>query len=167
MAKICLIAAVGTNLCIGNGGQLPWTIPADLKHFKNLTTGYPIVMGRKTFDSIGKPLPKRQNIVITRQGGYHPDGVVIANSLWGGIRLAEATARLEAKDKLFIIGGGEIYKQTIDFAAELYITHVGMNVRGDAFFPPINTSMFKLAEKSDAMVTEEGLTYTFAKYLRR
>lgn len=82
MAKICLIAAVGTNLCIGNGGQLPWAIPADLKHFKNLTTGYPIVMGRKTFDSIGRPLPKRQNIVITRQGGYHPDGVVIANSLW-------------------------------------------------------------------------------------
>ena len=167
MSKLCLIAAISSNHCIGDQGKLPWHIPDDLTHFKMLTTGYPVVMGRKTFQSIGRPLPKRHNIVITRDMTFKAEGILVANTIWGGISAAQMFSRMMKLDKVFIIGGGEIYKQTIDFAAELYITHVGMNVRGDAFFPPINTSMFKLAERSEAMVTEEGLTYTFVKYLRR
>lgn len=110
---------------------MPWHLPADLKHFKNLTWGMPIIMGRRTFESIGKPLPGRTSIVITSDRGWKQDGVICAANVQDAVRLAEATGCREA----FIIGGGTVYEQMIGSADRIYLTRVHAHIEGDTFFP--------------------------------
>jgi dihydrofolate reductase len=137
MPVINLIAAVADNGVIGAGNALPWRIPEDLKRFKALTMGHTLVMGRKTFDSIGRALPGRTTIVVTRDRAWKKDGVIVAHDL------DEALAR--ASGEVFIAGGGEIYAQTMMRAERLYITHVHRDIdgEGDTYFPPIDLARWE------------------------
>ena len=155
---ISIIAAVAKNNVIGKRNALPWYLPEDLKRFKKLTAGHTVLMGRKTFESImtklGKPLPNRKNVVITRDKNYQvPAGVVLFNDV------VSALESLKAED-VFIIGGGEIYNQTIDKADTLYVTHVHADHEGDVFFPPIDPVVWKKIE------AEPHDGFSFAKYQR-
>lgn len=135
--RVDLVAAVARDLCIGKGGALPWRLPEDLKYFKRLTTGHAIVMGRKTFESIGKPLPNRRNIVVSRTSSPRPD-VEVAPSLEAALELAWQT---DAEPK--IIGGGEIYRLALPLATRLYITWVDQDVSDcDAHFPEFRGAGF-------------------------
>ena len=130
--KISIIAAQSINHVIGNAGSIPWKIPEDLRKFKETTTGHVIVMGRKTFESIGKPLPNRINIIISRSITNPPPNTMVAHSLGNALELA----RQKESSEIFVIGGGEIYSQAIKLADRLYITTVGVTLEGDTFFPP-------------------------------
>ena len=138
-AKISIIAAVAKNNVIGINNDLPWNIPEDLRNFKKLTFGNPIVMGRKTFDSIGKPLPGRRNIVISRNTALKIENCEIANSLDAAIRIAKS----QNPDEVFIIGGAQIYEQAMQFADRLYLTEINQDVKGDAFFPNFSGKKWK------------------------
>jgi dihydrofolate reductase len=127
---ISIIVAVSENGVIGKDNQLIWRLPDDLKRFKNLTIGHPIIMGRKTYDSIGKPLPGRTSIVITRNADFVPDGVVVAHTLEEAIEKAKGTET----DETFIIGGGNIYEQSLDVSDKIYLTEVHAHIDGDTFF---------------------------------
>lgn len=129
---IRIIVATSRNGVIGNDNKLIWDIPEDLKHFKKLTTGNTIIMGRKTYESIGRPLPNRRNIIITRSEDYFIDGCEVVNSL--------EEALLLCSNDCFIIGGGEIYKQSIEIADKLYLTLIDDEFIGDTFFPDIDGS---------------------------
>jgi dihydrofolate reductase len=129
---ISIIAAVSKNGVIGVDNKLPWDLPEDLKKFKEITTGNVVIMGRKTYESIGKALPNRINIVVTRDKNFFVPGVLSANSL------DSALLKAGGNKDIFIIGGGEIYKQSMDFVDKLYITEVDMEVEGDTTFPTIS-----------------------------
>jgi dihydrofolate reductase len=151
---IHIIAAVADNGVIGAGNQLPWRLPADLKRFKALTMGHTLVMGRKTFDSIGRPLPGRTTIVITRDRGWSKEGVITAHSL------DDALSR--AQGEVFIAGGGEIYAQAMTQADRLYITHVKERFDGDAHFPAIDPTRWRAVESEPH---DEGpLRFEFVTY---
>lgn len=129
MTKISLIAAMAKNRIIGKDNDMPWHMPADLKHFKAVTMGRPVVMGRKTFDSIGRPLPGRQNVVITRNEDWQHDGVLVAHSK------EQALAFLKDAEEIMIIGGGHVYEQFLPLATHLYLTFIDLDVDGDTQFP--------------------------------
>lgn len=129
--KISLISAVASNLAIGKNNQLLWHIPEDMKHFRELTSGHAIIMGQKTFESLGRPLPNRTNIIVTFDRAFKADGCVICYSL----DEAFEAARNIGEEEVFVIGGGSIYKQTIDTADRLYLTLVQGDFDGDVFFP--------------------------------
>jgi dihydrofolate reductase len=128
---ISIIAAVSNNNVIGKDNKLPWHLPGDLKRFKELTTGHTIIMGRKTFESIGRPLPSRRNIVVTRNKDYKADGVEIIHSI------KEALDLVKNEDEVFIIGGEEIYKLALPMANKIYLTRINKEYDGDAFFPEL------------------------------
>ncbi len=134
---ISIIAALAENRVIGVNNTLPWRLPNDLKHFRRLTTGHAIIMGRKNYESIGKPLPERTNIVVTRNRDYRVDGCLIAHSLDEALRLAGDDP------EIFIIGGAEIYREALPFADRLYLTRVHAAVKGDTFFPEIDNNNWK------------------------
>jgi len=125
---ITVLAAVGANLVIGQGGQMPWHLTEDLAHFKTVTMGHTMVMGRKTYDSIGRALPGRRTIVITRQPGWHAPSVEVAHSL------AEALSLAGPAD-VFVIGGSEVYREAMPYADQMLLTEVEQSPEGDAFFP--------------------------------
>ena len=132
MTKLSIIAAISAkDRGIGKGGDLLWHISDDLKHFKELTIGHPIIMGRKTYDSIGKPLPGRVNIVVTRNEDFNPPGVIVFRSLEDAIEKAKGLD----KEEVFIIGGGQIYEQSIEKADKLYLTLIDDQKTADTFFP--------------------------------
>ena len=130
---ISLVVACGQNNVIGSDGGIPWHVPADLKQFKSLTMGKPIVMGRKTFQSIGKPLPGRPNIVITRHPEFAAEGIRVVNSLDAAIEQARALG-----DEIMIIGGGEIYQAALPIADRIYMTRIELEPEGDVFFPELD-----------------------------
>ncbi|MBB2685002.1 dihydrofolate reductase [Rhizobium sophoriradicis] len=141
-----IIAAVARNGTIGRDGDMPWRLSSDLKRFRALTLGKPVVMGRKTYDSIGKPLPGRPNVVISRQTAIdHPD-VNMAHSLPEAMDAADRLARETAADEICIIGGGQIYAQAINLADRLCITHVEADLDGDASFPEIDPDLWQAGE---------------------
>ncbi len=131
---ISIIAALAENRVIGINNTLPWRLPNDLKHFRRLTTGHAIVMGRKNYESIGKPLPERTNIVITRQSGYEAPGCLVAHSLDEALKMASDDT------EVFVIGGAEIYQQTLTRADRLYLTLVHDTVAGDTYFPAVDSN---------------------------
>ncbi len=133
--QLAIIVAAAENGVIGRGNALPWHLPRDLQHFKRLTLGKPIVMGRKTYESIGRPLPGRTNIVISRQPGYAPDGVRVVASLPAALALAQDVALIDGVDELMVIGGEQIYRESLPLADRLYLTEVHAEVEGDAHFP--------------------------------
>ena len=130
--RISIIAAMACNRVIGKGGDMPWHLPAELRHFKQLTMDKPIVMGRKTFESIGRVLPRRQNIVITRERNWRFDGVDVVHSIDAAIEVAGDT------DELMIIGGAELYRQMLGCTQRLYLTLIDANIEGDTHFPEFN-----------------------------
>lgn len=137
--KISLIVAVSRNGVIGIDNQLPWHLPEDLKYFKSVTMGKPIIMGRKTFDSIGRPLPGRTNIVITRDSSWQVDGVEVARTLAQAMALGQLACAQADVDEAMVIGGEQIYRMTLPAADRLYLTEVQAEVEGDAFFPEFDT----------------------------
>ncbi len=144
--EISIIAAVAQNLAIGKDNQLLWHLPEDMKFFKEKTTGHHILTGRKNYESIPKkfrPLSQRTNIVVTRQTNYPEEGVHVVNSVEEGLELA----RKNGETELFVIGGGEIYKQTIHLADNLYITHVLQNFEADTFFPAFKVEDYRVVKR--------------------
>ncbi len=127
--KISIIVAMAKNRVIGKDNEMPWHLPADLQHFKQKTLAKPIIMGRKTFESIGRPLPKRHNIIVSRNSDYRQDGCDVVSSLDEAIKLAGEV------EEVMIIGGGFLYQQTIDQADKLYLTFIDLEVDGDTLFP--------------------------------
>ncbi|MBI4923465.1 MAG: dihydrofolate reductase [Devosia nanyangense] len=134
---VAIIAAVAENGVIGNGNAIPWRLPSDFAHFKRMTLGKPVIMGRKTFESIGRPLPGRTNIVVTRQEGYQPEGVLVISSLEAALEHAQAIAAADHAEEVMVAGGAEIYARAMPLADRLYITHVALAPAGDTHFPQI------------------------------
>lgn len=160
--QISIIAALANNRVIGYQNQLPWHLPADLRHFKELTLGKPIIMGRKTFESIGKPLPGRKNIVVTRDQGYQADGCVVAHSL------PEALAQAGAASEVMIIGGTELFAQALPLAHCLYLTFIRADFTGDVFFPLWDAAEWEETERQDFGADEKNkYSYSFINYSRR
>jgi len=143
MAKIVLVAAVARNGAIGVKGGLPWRLPSDLKHLRETTWGRPMVMGRKTFDSIGKPLPGRESIVVTRDASFSREGVHVARTIDAALALGEARAKAMGVDEIMVIGGGELYRATLDRADRLVLSEVDLAPEGDAFFPEIDMNRWR------------------------
>lgn len=131
---LSFIVARSDNGIIGRDGRLPWHIPADLQHFKRLTVGKPVVMGRKTYESIGRPLPRRTNIVVTRDAAWHQDGVVAAHDIPTALALAYEDAHRTGSDEIMIIGGGELFRELLADAKRVYLTEVHDHYDGDAVF---------------------------------
>jgi dihydrofolate reductase len=159
--KLSIIVAISENHVIGRDGGLPWHLSADLKNFKRLTMGHPIIMGRKTYDSIGRPLPGRTSIVITRQDTYQPDGVETVGTI------ADALKHAKPSDEAFVIGGAEIYRLSLPLADRLHITRVHATVEGDVVFPDLDPEEWQLqnAESHDADERND-FAFTFETYER-
>ena len=161
--RLALIAACGVNREIGINNALPWHLPEDLRHFKQLTTGYPVIMGRKTYDSIGRALPQRLNIVISRQARTLP-GCQCVSSLQQALQTAAAAAELG-----FVIGGGEIYRQALPLADVLYMTEVDRHIPdADTFFPPIAPEVWSEVARHQSKTSEPSApAFAFVQYCRR
>ena len=136
--RISLVVAVAENGVIGRDNALPWRLSSDLKRFKAITMGKPIIMGRKTYESIGKPLPGRTNIVLTRDTGFHPEGVEVVHDMASAVAVAEAAARDGGVSEIMVIGGVGIYELALPEADRIYLTEVHASPEGDAMFPPLD-----------------------------
>ncbi|MFJ9461840.1 dihydrofolate reductase [Viridibacillus arvi] len=158
---ISLIVAHDENNVIGLNNAMPWHLPGDLAYFKRTTMGKPMIMGRKTFESIGKPLPGRTNIVITRDEEYAREGIVIVHSL------EEALAQAEKEsEEIMIIGGEQIFRMTLPMANRLYVTKIEKQYEGDTFFPSYGDE-WQVVSQSDVNETEDGLKFTYLVYERK
>ncbi|MFT5657384.1 MAG: dihydrofolate reductase [Gammaproteobacteria bacterium] len=159
---LSLIWAMDENRLIGNNNELPWRLPADLAFFKRTTMGKPIIMGRKTFDSIGKALPGRQNIIITRDKGFTALGCDIANSIDEAMSLVA-----DNTEEVMLIGGASLYQQTLEQANILYLTKIHHEFSGDTWFPEIDMTFWSQVYREDFEADEKNLyPYSFMKYLR-
>jgi len=157
---ISLIVAMGRNRVIGQNNQMPWHLPNDLQHFKNTTRGHTVVMGRKTFESIGRPLPDRRNIVLTRQTDYAPAGVEVVHTL--------DELHFPADEEVFIIGGSEIFSAFLPVADRLYITYIEGAFTGDTFFPPYDRNEWKLIYLRNGIQDEKNThPHAFVTYERK
>jgi dihydrofolate reductase len=160
---VSIIAAISKNYAIGKDNRLIWHLPADLKLFKSLTTGHCIIMGRKNYESIGRPLPNRTNIIISRNKDLKVEGCISVNSLDNAIKLAKEKNETEA----FIIGGGEIYKQALPVTDKMYISWIGEQFEADVFFPQINFSEWKLVKQENHGKDEKNkYDFRFCEYER-
>jgi dihydrofolate reductase len=165
--RLALIAAVAKNGCIGLNNQLPWHLPEDLKHFKAITLGKAIIMGRNTFVSLGRPLPGRTNIVITRNPDFAaPEGVRITHSLKEAMAIARDVAQRHGQDEIVIIGGAQIYAESLPLVTRMYLTEVSAQVEGDAFFPTWNKAEWRQTVNEAHRAESTGLDYCFAVYER-
>ncbi len=153
--RVAMIAAVAENRAIGINNKLPWYLPGDLRYFKTVTMGKPVIMGRKTFDSLRKPLPGRTNIVITRDPDYQPEGVRVVHSLKDAVELAESVGLVNGIDEMMIIGGEQIYRQALEFTDRLYLTEVHQSFAGDAWFPEIETEQWQQTWREDLVSEDE------------
>lgn len=159
--NINLIVAVDENNGIGKNNKLPWHLPADLKHFKTLTSGHPIIMGRKTLDSIGKALPNRQNIVISRKPGLMIPGADVVDSIGKAVELCKT------EENIFIIGGAQIFEQSIPLAHFLYLTVIHFNFDADTFFPELEKDKWISVDSISFEADDKNrYPYTFIKYRR-
>ena len=165
---VAMIAAVGRNGVIGAGSTIPWRLPSDFAHFKHMTLGKPLIMGRKTFESIGRPLPGRTNIVISRQAGYQPDGVVVVDSVAAALHRAQDVALAGGASEVMVGGGGEIYREMMPLADRLYISHVDLEPAGEALFPTINPEQWMVIEEPPIEPhPQDSATYRVKVYERR
>ncbi|WP_075292300.1 dihydrofolate reductase [Pararhizobium arenae] len=152
-----IVVAVAQNGVIGHEGDLPWQLPTDLKRFKALTMGKPIVMGRKTWVSLGRPLPGRPNIVVTRDTSFAAEGAIVVNTIEAALAMGQDLAGETGAPAVAIIGGGEIYRQAIDRTDTLYVTEVDADVAGDTRFPPIDPDIFeKISEEPMPKVEKDS-----------
>ena len=159
--KISLIAALSKNHVIGNNNQLPWRLPADLKHFKNLTTGKIIIMGRKTYDSLGKALPNRINVVISRNGSLNLSDALVFHSL------EQALENFQHEEEICVVGGAELFKQTLPLATHLYLTWIQTEIEGDAYFPAFDiTDWIEQSRASHPIDAQHAYAYDFVEYVK-
>jgi dihydrofolate reductase len=164
---LVLVAAVADNDVIGRAGGLPWRLKSDMRHFRALTTGRPVVMGRKTFQSIGRPLAHRTNVVISRDPAVTIGGAIVAADIGAALRVARADALRRNANEIIVIGGSEIYAQTLAFADRLEITRVHAEPVGDATFPPINSgSWVETARMEHGAGGGDDANFTFLTYER-
>lgn len=163
---IALIAAVAKNGAIGRDNGLPWRISGDLQFFKRTTLNKPVVMGRVTFDSIGRPLPGRDNIVVTRNPQWRAEGVQTAPSLEAALELAQGAAARRGAEEVMVIGGAEIYCQALSRAARLYITEVDAQVEGDAFFPKVDDQWAESSRECYPISEKDEYSYCLVRYDR-
>jgi dihydrofolate reductase len=164
--KISIIAAVANNNVIGHNNNLPWAMSqkSDLKRFKELTTGHTVIMGRKTFESMGRVLPNRTNIILTRNHDFHIEGAITVNNLNSALDIASSQGETEA----FIIGGAEIFAQGLPLANKIYFTRVDIEAEGNIFFPPINFDEWALVSQEKHLKDDSNLySYTFETYERK
>jgi dihydrofolate reductase len=161
-AEIVIIVAIARNGVIGRDNALPWRLKADLKFFRAATTGHTIVMGRKTWESLGRPLPQRHNVVISRNPAYHAEGATVVTSI------DQALALAAQDDRAFVIGGAEIYRQALPRADRLLVTRVEAEVGGDTHFPPIDPETFvEVSASAHPADADNDHPYTFIEYRRR
>ncbi len=164
---LCLIAALAENRVIGRDNQLPWHLPADLKHFKALTLGKPIIMGRKTWDSLGRPLPGRLNLVVSRQAGLQLQGAEVFAALETALLRAEDWAREQGAEELMLIGGAQLYEQALPLAQRLYLTRVALRPEGDAWFPELDQRLWRREAAEVHEAVGDTPAYTFETWQRR
>ncbi len=161
---LSLLVAADEQNVIGKDNQLPWHLPNDLKYFKNLTWGLPVVMGRKTFESIGKPLPGRKNIVITRNKDYRADGVEVVHEIENAI----AVARKAGAREVFVIGGAEIFTSVLDKTDRIYLTRIHHRFEGDVYFPPVDEEAWQLVKQHRNQPDEKNkYAHTFQVWERK
>ncbi len=157
--KISIIVAYDENRLIGRNNELPWRLPADLKFFKSVTMGHPIIMGRKTFESIGRVLPGRTSVVVTRQPDYTAPGCIVVHSL------EEALDKCKSEEEIFIIGGAELFQYALPLATDLYITRIQHNFEGDTWFPEINNEQWIVTSEENFNPDEKNhWAYSFIHY---
>lgn len=159
MTTVSLIVAVAHNRVIGVNNTLPWHLPEDLKRFRALTTGHHIIMGRKTYESLGRLLPGRTTVIVTRNKAYNVEGALIADSL------EEAISLCKDDNEAFVIGGAELYKDALKLADKLYLTEIDLQVEGDAFFPEFQESEWKETSR-EAHTSAQGLPFSYITYNR-
>lgn len=160
MSRLSLIVAIANNGVIGIDNTLPWHLPEDLKRFKALTMGHHIIMGRKTYDSLGRLLPGRTTVIVTRNADYEVEGALIAHSL------EQAIALCGNDDEVFLIGGAELYRAGLGLSNKLYITEIDLDVVGDAHFPQIDDAQWQETAR-EAHVSEKGLKFSYVTYQRK
>lgn len=159
---ISLLWAMGKNRVIGKNNDLPWRLPADLKYFKQITMGHPVAMGRKTFESIGKKLPGRENIIITRNADFHVEECTVLHSI------EELLSYSQHFDELFVIGGADIFEQCLPYAGRLYVTYIHENFDGDTFFPNFSfQDWVEISRKKGLKDEKNPFDYEFIVYERR
>lgn len=166
--KIVLVAAIGDNSVIGRDGQLPWRLKSDLQHFKKITLNRPVIMGRKTHESIGRLLPDRTNIVLTRDLSLVARGAVLATSLDAALAYARADAAKRGVDEIIVIGGGDIFAVTIPMADRLEITHVHASPEGDALFPAIDSDAWQEISREEHFAgPDDDADFSLTTYIKR
>ncbi|HEY3176566.1 MAG TPA: dihydrofolate reductase [Candidatus Polarisedimenticolia bacterium] len=158
--RLSLIAAMARNRVIGRAGAIPWHLPDDLRHFKQITMGRWLIMGRRTFESIGRPLPGRTTVVVTRRPDYAPDGVIIAHSIEEALELARG------EEEVFVAGGAQIYEATLPIAERLHLTLIEAEYEGDAFFPTLDYARWRLAREEHRPAAGNAPAHSFATYER-
>jgi dihydrofolate reductase len=157
MTRVYLVAAVAANGIIGAGGKLPWHLPEDLKHFKRVTLGHPVIMGRKTWESLKGPLPGRENIVITRQAGYEAQGAAVASSLDAALALCAG------ESVVCVIGGEQIFAESLSLATGLIMTEIKQDFAGDTRFPDYDRSLWQEKQR-EAHTAAKGMRFDFVRY---
>jgi len=163
-----MIAGVAENGVIGSDQTIPWRVPSDMAFFKKTTMGKPIVMGRKQYETVGRPLPGRTNIVITRQQGYQPDGVLVFSTIDAALEKARAVALADGVDEIMIIGGGELYAQLMERADRLYVTHIDLSPAGDVVFPAIDPEKWTVVDLPEVSPSpRDEASYRVKVYDRR
>ncbi len=165
--KVVLVAAVAENGVIGRDNALPWRLKSDLQHFRRLTIGRPVVMGRKTYESIGKPLKDRTNIVITRDPAYAAEGIVVAHSFDKAMQIAHDDAKERGADEIAVIGGSGVFNESLPIADRLEITEVHAAPEGDTFFPPIDKQLWReIARVRHPAAPQDDADVSFITYER-
>lgn len=152
--QLALIVAQSDNRVIGRNNALPWHLPEDLKYFKSVTMGKVIIMGRKTYESIGRPLPGRTNLVVSRDPDYRAEGITVVNSLVQAVEQAEAVSAINGEEEALIIGGANLYEQALPQVQRLYLTQVHHQVNGDAFFPELEMDQWQQLSRQDFPAVE-------------
>ena len=158
--KIAMIAAMANNRVIGKDNQMPWHLPEDLRHFKQMTLGKPVVMGRKTFESIGRPLPGRHNMVVSRQADLDIEGVTCVTSF------EQAKELVQGCEELVVIGGGQLYAELLPQADRLYLTEINLDVEGDTHFPEWDDGSWQILD-SESHTNDKGLEYRFINLVKK
>ena len=164
MIDICLIAAVAENRVIGNGQVLPWKIPTDLKYFRDLTMGKPIIMGRLTYDSVGSPLPGRKNIVVSRRSNLDIENTIVVRSIEDAIKVGRQESQLLGVKDLFVVGGAQIYEDALKFCTRIYITEVHDSPQGNILFPEVDWTLWKETSRQYHGPENSQPAYSFVVY---
>lgn len=167
MVKLAIVVAVAKNGVIGRDNQLPWRLPADLKHFKAVTWGKPVIMGRKTFQSIGKALPGRENIVISRARRWDAGGVTVVPNLEAALEVAKAAAEAREAEEISVIGGAQIYDLALPHTDRIYLTEIDMSPAGDTWFPALSPDEWREVSRDSHPAEGEYPAHSYIVYERR